>query len=369
MNLVNDAIAKPSYYKSAQGKPFAQHKTFAQSSVEIATIHYHAGRWNDAIGALEHAYSCYLKIGADTECTRGVIDVARRLARVHLRAGQLNDASFWLIRAQWMFHQRSEVRPNGLQLRYRLRDRFLEAQLNQVLTQLELTNAIYRFEEDIPDADDATQKLHDFVKQPYRTADDQMSNQSRLEEAERAFNLTVRIGERRLLPEAQIHTIRLQTLANEGPDGKQLEKLVTWFKTESLSYQFDLLQLQLETFMAPEMGIFMHFGENEAESLAEDLSPNVRGQLLLRWQHRKEYTQRFYGAARKMWDKHGNRYWYARGLCACFLVARDAGHPQTWIDGLRSGLESAAIEIKRPDWIEKTYSYLETNAGFWLLGY
>jgi uncharacterized protein YbcI len=90
------------------------YKEAARVSVEFATIHYHAARWNDAIGALEHAYSCYLKIGADTECTRGVIDSARRLARVHLRAGSLNEATIWMMRAHWLHQERSEARPRSM---------------------------------------------------------------------------------------------------------------------------------------------------------------------------------------------------------------------------------------------------------------
>ncbi|MCU1685416.1 MAG: hypothetical protein JWQ81_6155 [Amycolatopsis sp.] len=345
-------------------------KSMAQSAVQASVIHYDATRWKDAIGALEHAYSCYLKIGADAESFRGAVDSARRLACVHLRAGNLNDASFWLLRAGETYRDRSKSSFGGNRSPYQLADILLKAQISQVQTQIELNGRLVEFERD--EVEDPN-FLQNFIIERDPTKGGLPGGRSRLDEATNDLGLLYRLDLFRLIPESGMHKIRLLTLANDSLSMKEIDYLSDWFEQKGWAYQKDLLSLQCSVLSTPAIALLIDADDDllnlVVEQAPSEMRDDVHANLTLSPDERRTASQRMYEAARKMGDVHRNLYWYARGLCACFLIAEDAEHPQDWIDGLRRELESAATQIGRADWIQKTYGFGRTNGGTWLMGY
>ena len=213
-------------------------------------------RWQDAIAALEHAFTCYIKIYGDIDAIRGAIDAGRRLSRVYLRAGPsvasrtaestsyLDEATEWLARAWEIKKRRSDVIVNDRHSRFRLHDVLLDAQLEQVWTQIELTRQLLIWDNLDEDDDLSPEVLSQFVSEPYRYPNGSMSRYSRLDEAHQALSLLQRIKGLRLVPEFRMHIIRLCALAQDPSALKHIENLEAWFERDGLRHQADLLAVQ-----------------------------------------------------------------------------------------------------------------------------
>lgn len=361
--------------ETTNGGGVSRLKESASHAMLLSRFYYDQCRWRDAIAALEHAYACYIEVGGDTEAIRGAIDAARRLARARLRAGPaistsyLNEASEWLGKAKEVKLRRSDAILNGHRSRYRLHDVLLDTQLQQTMTQLELTRQLLVWdatdaESDLPSVDDFKQ----FVSEPYQRADGQTSNYSRLDEARQALGLLSRIRAKRLVPEFRMHLVRLCSLAQDPRTQEHLGNLQSWFSNENLTYQTDLLNVQQLASSA--FGIASMFLSDEPDFLAqtEQFPDSVRDEIKATRSNPTVVSDNYYAAAYAM-RKHNNPYWYARGLAATLIIGLVTEREKSWVDGVRAELRPAAASIGRTDWIDTAENYGYTNSGLWLFGY
>jgi hypothetical protein len=332
----------------------------AREALVGAAFHYSMCHWEDAIAALEHAFSLYVKVGS-TEATRGLVDTARRLARVHLRAGKLNDASLWLMRAHWMKLERSEARPNGHETQYRVYDKRLDLRVAQTLAEIGLAHRVQELEaiSDESALDHALDELHSYIL-------DSSSGKSRLDEARELRDLVIATSDSRHVPEATMYIARLHALSNVPLDGRMFDDLRSWLESGEQAYQTDLLTLQVEILLTPALCLYAEVGGDELSDTEDAVSLEP---LELRAQMLGQHTQRFYELSMQMMKKYADPYWYARGACACYMIAKYAEKPQSWMDGLYSVVEHATTQAGRPDWFEKTMAHGHDNLGMWLLSY
>jgi hypothetical protein len=322
----------------------------ADDAITMATLYYDQARWSAAIEALEHAYSCYLQIGASVEAIRGAIDAGRRLARVHLRAGHLNDAAAWLDRiVREVYQQRSECTFNGKPSPFKLIDRLLEAQVQQARAELEMTALV--LELDKPDTE-ITLEIIATVLQP------------RYERARHAVDLVRALRANRLVPEFSMHALRLQLLTNrvEGIDA-----LTPQFDHDKEPYQAALAQLQVHTLVTPFMATML--SETEFDTYRQTVPA---GQVEFAEQVRAARDQmgnQLVELAQEVGVTHGNPYWHVRGVCAAAILATAADADPAWAVSLRDTAKEGARNIGRTDWAEKIDGLWDTNGGLWLLGY
>lgn len=355
-------------------------KRSAEHAMEFSRVYYDECRWTDAIGALEHAYSCYLKIGGDVGAIKGAIDAARRLARVYLRAGPpvaemavgsagyLDEATWWLMRAQAVKRRRSDAILNGAASRYQLRDALLEAQLRQTLTQIELNRLVFEWENMDEDADFLLEKHVRFITEPYGRSNGSVSELSRLGEAHQDIGLLREIGGQRLLPEFWMHILKLYALANDAARIRQvLEMLGEWFKKDNLTYQSDLLALQSICTSVPAMAAIYLNDEVDLLAAIDEMTGEEKNTIRTSLMD-GTLADGYRVAARTMLTHH-NRYWYARGLAAALMIGTLVEREQSWINDVRAELHEAAVLAGRPDWVTMADEFCYTNAGLWLIAY
>lgn len=324
----------------------------AEDAITVATIYYDQARWDAAIDALEHAYGCYLQIGASVEAIRGAIDAGRRLARVHLRAGHLEKAAVWLDRiVREVYQQRSECTFNGKPSPFKLVDRLLEAQVQQARAELETIALVLEW--DKPDTE-ITSEIIATVLEP------------RLEHAKQAVELVRALRANRLVPEFSMHALRLQILTNtmEGIDA-----LSPQFDHNREPYRAALSQLQVHTLLTPFMATMLMLSEAEFEAYRQTLpveQTEFAGQVRAA---RGQMGNQLVELAQEVGVTHGNPYWHVRGVCAAAILATAAGADPAWAASLRDTAKEGARNIGRPDWADKIDGLWETNGGLWLLGY
>ncbi|MBB1152499.1 ATP-binding protein [Amycolatopsis dendrobii] len=362
------------------GYDIPQMKGSAENAMSLSRFHYDQCRWTDAVAALEHAFTCYIRIGGDIGAVRGAIDAARRLARVHLRAGpgadhadpmsHLARAEEWLDQAHEVRARRSLMTVNDQPSRFYLHDALLDAQLTQATTEVALTRQLAVWEDD-PDEDTefSLEDMAQFATRPYRDANGTLSSYSRLEEAEQAFTQLQRIRGLRWVPEFRMHIVRLCVLAQDTRTIElQVDNLQDWFVRDKLNYQLDLLNIQrltLSTFGTA--GLFM-YGVEESVFDTMRLSDQAREQIHGMQDVPVEVSDSYYTAAVAM-RRHQNRYWHARGLAAAMIIGMVTRREKSWREPLWREFVEAASAIGRTDWIVKVQGFGKTNSGLWLLGY
>lgn len=324
----------------------------AEDAITMATLYYDQARWKEAIDALEHAYGCYLQIGASVEAIYGAIDAGRRLARVHLRTGHLHDAAAWLDRiAREVYQQRSECTFNGNPSPFKLIDRLLEAQVQQARAELEMTALVLEF--DKPDTE-ITPEIIATVLQP------------RHERAKQAVELVHALRANRLVPEFSMHALRLQILTNslEGIDALRPQ-----FDHDKEPYRAALSQLQVHTLVTPFMATMLMLSEAEFDTYRQTVpveQAEFAGQIRAA---RDQMGNQLVELAQEVGVTHGNPYWHVRGVCAAAILATAANADPAWAASLRDTAKGGARNIGRPDWAEKVDGFGNTNEGLWLIGY
>jgi hypothetical protein len=371
----------PKEQKSAAvaGFNLEQAKNSAGYAVVLSRVYYDQCRWQDAIAALEHAFTCYIRIGGDIGAIRGAIDAARRLACVYLRAGpaaigpvveplsHLDRADQWLAEARQVRQRRSLAILNNRPSRFRLYDALLDAQLKQAATEVALTRQLLIWDSD-PSADFSLETITQFVTAPYPETNGRSSTYSRLEEAEQAFALLQRIRGLRFVPEFRMHIVRLLSLIQDLRGAQHLGNLQDWFSRERLSYQLDLLNIQYLTFSAPATALLFTTDSDEVLTQLRLISREAYDEAKAIREAPVAVSDHYYMTASTM-RMHGNAYWHARGLAATLIIGVATEREQPWIDDLRAELDQAVAAIGRTDWIEKANAFGDTNGGLWLLGY
>lgn len=330
------------------------YKELARDAVRISSIFYTQARWKDAIAALEHAYSCYIKVGGNVECIRGAIDAARRLARVNTRAGSLNDAALWLARAHWVIDTRSHAVVADLKPFY-LNDQILELQMLLTFNELELTQKI--FEWDTYDFELSAGDRCEFVGRA-RPELDQGYARCRYDEACDMVVNSPFAFPGRYIAELLMYKWRLEEIDYSvdwnRDDTRALEQA---YRSEGLVYQHSLLRLQQLTAEAPTVASIFRVEGVGASHTDDDRANAVK------------IADAIYQLSSSMASSFSNPYWHARGLCAAHILGMAAGSTRPWLRKLRSELHMAAEAINRLDWIDKVEQYPYESNGLWLVGY
>lgn len=322
----------------------------AKAAIVVSSVYYDQAKWTAAIEALEHAYSCYLQIGASVECIRGAMDAARRLSRVNLRAGRLEDAGAWLDRAyREVYLPRCKSTFRGKPSPFLLQDTLLETQMSQSKMELELTKEVLKWDSgDIPDDEAASSSM-----------------KSRSQEARRLLRAVLDLRFRRVGPELALHALRIDLLA-----GSAVRPGDQWFSPEENLYQSDLEKLQRAVFAVPSIALALSTTNNEFQDMVQggpaevvdNLSAMRQDPLNTMW-WLKSLTDTM------VRSKHNNPYWYARGLCATAIVGLAGDGESPKVRRILMGAKEWAEVIGRPDWGEKLDSYGTDNEAMWLLGY
>ncbi|MEH0929641.1 hypothetical protein [Micromonospora sp. CPCC 205558] len=372
---------KPYRAPALDGFDLERTKGSADNAMLRSRAYYDQCRWRDTIAALEHAFTCYIRIGGDLGAVRGAIDAARRLARTHLRAGpaavesaatrmaHLDQADKWLDEGLEVMRRRSLALVNDKPSRFLLYDKLLEAQFVQVRTEIALTRQLMAWDDD-PDLDEERlpETVAAFVTEPYRLANGNLSDYSRLQEAEQAFELLQRIRGLRLVPELRMHLVRLHMMAADPRAEQHIGNLRDWFARDQLNYQADLLATQVLTLSTSATALLLMPDGLDLLSQTEHLSDQAHEEIRAVRENSAAVADHYYAAAHGM-RTHRNPYWHARGLAAALIIGMVSGRERTWIDGVRAELERAATAIGRTDWVERANAYGEANGGLWLLGY
>ncbi len=356
-HYVNTAARKKhadSARKAAMAPISGVRKFSAEVAVALASVYYDQAKWMEAVNELEYAYSSYLKVAANIEHIRGAMDAARRLSRVHLRAGRLDDAEAWLQRAvSEVYVPRCATNFNGKPSPFRLHDVPFDVQFSQANVELELTRAALEW--DGSEANLEPEMIAQFIN-------------PRLEEAGRALTVLQDIAALRLVPEFKVYVFRLKALGGER-DEFLLKSLASEFESNALVYQSDLLKLQMTVFATSGLAVYLTVDEQELASLLTDQPEEAVRYVMQMRDSRSEMVDGIYEMAQRMRGYHHNPYWYARGLCSAVMLGSAAGRNSSWLGKVRNELDQAASAIDRPDWIEKVDGFGYTNLGMWLLGY
>lgn len=334
-------------------RPQLRHvRASADDAITVATIYYDQARWDAAVDALEHAYECYLQIGASVEAIRGAMDAGRRLARVHLRAGRLDDAGTWLDRVvREVYQPRSENFFEGRPSPFKLVDRLLWAQLEQTRVELELTKTVLEWDQE---DDELLPEKVASVAAPWH------------QRAKRAVARVRELRAMRLIPEFSMHAFRLQVLTGSTEDTTELGR---WFEPEKEPYRATLLRLQVATLMTPFIAPILAVTEEEFRSRRQEMSDAEAENSERIRNARDQAGVELVELAQEVGVTYGNPYWHVRGICAAAMMATVAEADPAWAASLRATAKQGARDIGRPDWAEKIDGFGDTNTGYWLIGY
>lgn len=260
------------------------------------------------------------------------------------------------MRAHEVYESRCETPIDRYPVRYALVDKLTNVRMMQAQSELALTDLVLRIDD--LDSDLGFEELVRF-------------RESETPHAVRSFQWIIRSPYERFVPEIVMYLARLRALKNDAAGPQAIEQLRGFLDSGGRDYQRKLLDIQAVVFAASHTAAIISAPDEDFDEMMSDVPDETAQQLkaMYRDADLSHVGDDLFANLYKFQEKYDNKYWYAKGLCATYLLAAAAGRDEVWLGHLKRHVGDASMAAGRPDWPERIESYGETNFGFWLTAY
>lgn len=337
---------------------YLQLRRVAESACEAAAVHFQRARWNDAIAALEHAAACYLKIVGDADSVRGYVDTACRLARVHLRCGDVASSVGWLSDSFQFLKNRTHVAIRGgydyiLLVLHGLRSR--EAAFTHLALNEWVPPEAYRtwLTAPVPEG-----MLDHFAINTWSHMNGSAAARRFLPEF-----ATYMIRSAYALPCTRYHMTQLSVFEYIGSNGGPVQRSLWDYHlcVESIIQVAGTNQPASEE----DMELLASLHQTSVEAARMELKRNK-----LQADHARKTIEERLSQAMSTFDVYQLPYWRARGLLAMLMFGLVVEKSDSWLYPYVDAFDELTERISRREWID----WLDQTAAgdrsmLWLLAY
>lgn len=306
--------------------------SIAGSAVAASCVFFQQACWNDAVAALEHAAACYEKIGGHADSIRGFVEASWRLARVHLRAGDITRSKEWSGRAYGFIKNRTYVSARGRH-RFGFKDTILQMRLLQQQAEQRLTEWCL------------DESVEPTIEHPH--------GDSMIRYALEMWSGASSMGLSRLLPELGAYILRVRTCAPQIINSIHIPGLVDYMRSRGGVFQRALLEHHLgvgQLFMMTALVTDRDLFRETLLLRSEDV--NAVDGLERRLKDGQKNFEKNISQHIEIFEQYKAPYWRARGLAVLPYYGIISDKSDAWLERAYNEFCVAANDVHRPDWIK-----------------
>ncbi|MEC3976224.1 hypothetical protein [Amycolatopsis sp. H20-H5] len=332
----------------------------ASKATYAGTALFQQAHWNDSIAAFEYATVCYEKVVGDMESVLGFMDASWRLARTHLRRGDLQQAQSWIDRARNFAYERCDkIWVTGTR-RFHFFDQVVHMRLRQQELECDLAEVFLAFDQ----AEDIEQDRLD------KLAVTAVEN----------FNVAYSLGLGRLVPELASCALRTSIVSPDVHKYIELHKIHDYLAPLSDELQHNFLHYRYSGFLQLAREFIPYADDDSLKEFADILvnqgqSPEriassinaIKNQPAQDWPAFEAGTLRH---AKRFEVDYRMPFWHAHALATLLVGGILEGKGDSWLNNISEQFNAAAISINRPDWIDAIEKFKRGEGlFFWLNSY